>query len=203
MRQHSVLRYTCPQYPPARQGCDRAMSERIDVMISSTARDLPDHRQAALDACMGLGLHPVMMEHLPALDADAIDASLKMVDNSTIYLGIFAHRYGYIPTDPIKNPAGLSITELEYQRAVAKGKPRLLFVVADNHTPDLPHEEAAPDQLRDFKDRMTKERVVKFFKSPDDLRGHITQALAHWLELCLTWQPAPPPDPANLSERGI
>ena len=53
---------------------------RKTVMISSTARDLPDHRKEVLDACLRQGMFPIMMEHLPASDSDAISESLKMVD---------------------------------------------------------------------------------------------------------------------------
>jgi hypothetical protein len=38
-------------------------------MISSTARDLPDHRKEVMDACLRQGMFPVMMEYLPASDA--------------------------------------------------------------------------------------------------------------------------------------
>jgi hypothetical protein len=87
------------------------MAERIDVFISSTSRDLPDHRKQAMDACLRMGMFPIMMEHLPASDADAIEASLKMVDDAELYLGIFAWRYGYIPAGH-----DISITEMEYNR---------------------------------------------------------------------------------------
>jgi len=169
------------------------------VMISSTARDLPEHRQAAMDACLGLGLQPVMMEHLPALDADAIDASLRMVEESTVYLGIFAHRYGYVPGD--HNPKHISITEMEYDRAAELGRPRLLFVVQEPHTPELEREAEHPDKLAAFRERVLTDRVVKFFRSPDNLRAHITQALAHWLELRLTWMPQPVPERGTLLDR--
>lgn len=46
-------------------------------MISSTARDLPLHRKEVMDACLRQGMFPMMMEHLPASDADAISASLN------------------------------------------------------------------------------------------------------------------------------
>jgi len=48
-------------------------------MISSTARDLPEHRQEVLEACLRQGMFPKMMEHLPASDAEAIGKSLEMV----------------------------------------------------------------------------------------------------------------------------
>jgi len=40
------------------------------VMISSTARDLPEHRKAVERACMEQEMFPRMMEHLTATDAD-------------------------------------------------------------------------------------------------------------------------------------
>jgi hypothetical protein len=44
------------------------MANKTIVMISSTARDLPDHRQKVMDACIRQDMFPTMMEHLPALD---------------------------------------------------------------------------------------------------------------------------------------
>jgi hypothetical protein len=62
------------------------------VMISSTARDLPQHRKEVMDACLRQGMYPVMMEHLPANDDEAIAVSLRMVDEADVYVGVFAHR---------------------------------------------------------------------------------------------------------------
>ncbi len=105
-----------------------ATTGRKTVMISSTARDLPEHRQEVLNACLRQGMFPSMMEHLPASDSEAIATSLKMVDEADIYLGIFAHRYGYVPAGH-----DISITEMEYNRAVERGIPRLIFLMHDDH----------------------------------------------------------------------
>src|SRR5438477_10922992 len=91
------------------------------VMISSTARDLPEHRKEVLDACLRQGMFPMMMEYLPASDAEAISASLKLVDEADIYVGAFARRYGYVPKE--NNPQHVSITEMEYNRAVNRKIP--------------------------------------------------------------------------------
>ena len=111
-------------------GTTRTSADRKTVMVSSTARDLPDHRDKAMDACLRQGMFPVMMEHLPASDDEAISASLKMVDEADIYLGIFAHRYGHIPKGH-----DISITEMEYNRAVERGIPRCIFIMHD----EAPH----------------------------------------------------------------
>src|SRR5215207_2101809 len=101
------------------------------VIISSTARDLPEHRKEVLDACLRQGMFPMMMEYLPASDAEAISASLKLVDEADIYVGVFAHRYGYVPRE--NNPRQISITEMEYDRAVERGIPRLILVMDKAH----------------------------------------------------------------------
>src|SRR5574341_1826302 len=122
------------------------MAERIDVMISSTARDLPEYRQQAMDACVRQGMFPIMMEHLPAMDADAVSASLGMVDEAEIYLGIVARRYGYIPQGH-----AISITEIEYDHAVERGIPRLIFIMAEDY--DYPEPDEMPKKRQQLTDR--------------------------------------------------
>src|ERR671938_451327 len=95
------------------------------VMISSTARDLPEHRAKVMHACMRLGmLYPDMMENLTAADANALEVSLKMVDEADIYVGVFAFRYGFVPDGQT-----ISVTEAEYNRAVEHEIPRLIFLM--------------------------------------------------------------------------
>ncbi len=54
------------------------------AMISSTAADLPQHREQAMYACLRQGFFPIAMEHLPARDADAIRVSMEMVEKRRI-----------------------------------------------------------------------------------------------------------------------
>src|ERR1022692_171598 len=98
------------------------------AMISSTSLDLPEHRKAAMDACLRQSFFPLMMEHLPASDDDAIRESLRMVDEANIYLGILAYRYGHVPKGH-----DISITEMEYNRAGERGIPRLMFAMHKDH----------------------------------------------------------------------
>jgi hypothetical protein len=148
------------------------------VMVSSTARDLPEHRKEVLDACLRQGMFPKMMEHLPASDAEAISASLKLVDEADIYVGVFAHRYGYVPKE--NNPRQISVTEMEYDRAVERKIPRLIFVIDKTHPlaiDDVEQGEGAL-KLKAFKERLQTENIVNFFKSPSDLRAHVINGLS-------------------------
>jgi hypothetical protein len=119
-----------------------------------------------------------MMEHLPASDAEAISASLKLVDEAEIYVGVFAHRYGHVPKE--NNPQQLSITEMEYNRAVERKIPRLTFVMDKTHplTIDDVEQGEGATKLKLFKERVQTENIVNFFKSPADLRAHVINSLS-------------------------
>lgn len=159
------------------------MAKHINVMISSTVRDLPEHRKEVMDACLRQGMFPVMMEHLPACDDEAIGASLKMVDNAEIYLGIYAHRYGFISAGH-----DISITEMEYNRAVERGIPRLIFIMDEAHPINSDRIETGDRaiKLKTFKERLLAQNIVIFFNSPADLRAHAINSLSHYRHRDLT-----------------
>ncbi|MEL7423200.1 MAG: DUF4062 domain-containing protein, partial [Bacteroidota bacterium] len=150
------------------------MNNNPNVMISSTVKDLPDYRSMVMDACLRADTFPKMMEHLPAANTDAIGVSLAMVDESDIYIGIFAHKYGYIPEGH-----DISITEMEYNRAVERGIPILIFIISDEvavKPKDFEIGQAAV-QLNILKEKLKREKVVAFFESPKDLRGLVIDSL--------------------------
>ena len=98
------------------------------VMVSSTYTELVDHRRAVREAMLGQRLLPIAMEDDAALpDQDLIDASLAKVDEADAYVGLISYRYGQMPKCPTRNPDRLSLTELEFRRAVARGIPVCMF----------------------------------------------------------------------------
>lgn len=161
----------------------------IDVMISSTSKDLAEHRQQASDAVRRSGLRTQEMEQLTATLGNAISVSLRFVNQSEIYIGIIGMRYGYVPDDPMQNPNKLSITELEYRRALERNIPILIYMMDKKH-PALPRNagdeedsffEADPDnvkKLKALKAEMEKRHIVGYFKSPMELRALVVQSLA-------------------------
>ncbi|HEV7892849.1 MAG TPA: DUF4062 domain-containing protein [Pyrinomonadaceae bacterium] len=154
------------------------------VMISSTARDLPEHREKVMHACLRLGMfYPEMMEHLSAADANAVEVSLRMVDKAEVYLGVFGFRYGYVPPD-----ADISVTEMEYNRAAELGIPRLIFMMHDDHPVKAGDVEtgSGAEKLKAFKERLKTDRVVGFFKSPDELLTLVFQSLSELRQPDLT-----------------
>jgi tetratricopeptide (TPR) repeat protein len=154
------------------------MPDRISkVMVSSTSIDLPLHRSEVLHACARQQMLPLMMEHLPASGADAIATSMKLIDDADIFVGIIAHRYGYVPEGN-----EYSITEMEYNRAVERGIPRLIFLIDKNHPITIGDVETGEKALKldAFKKRLLVENFVNFFASPADLRAHVINSLSQY-----------------------
>ena len=156
------------------------MADKIVVMISSTILDLPQHRAEVKEACLQQGMFPDMMEHLPASPLDAIRVSMEKVDKADLYLGVFGHRYGYVPGDH-----DISITEMEYERAVNRGISRMIFVMHKDHLisiddVDFEHRE----NLQSLKNRLKAVNTINFFKSATDLRGLVVNSLAHYRSKC-------------------
>ncbi|MDZ4700871.1 MAG: SUMF1/EgtB/PvdO family nonheme iron enzyme [Rhodothermales bacterium] len=173
------------------------------VMISSTALDLPVYRDQVMDACLRLGLMPKMMEQLPAGDPGAVETSLEMVDEATVYVGIFAHRYGTIPKGH-----ETSITHQEYDRARLKGIPCLIFVMDDDVPvpPKYFDRGVAAEKLEAFKKALMTDHVVARFTTPEDLGKQALDSLRRYVrpaehERSSTSPPDIPPEPAPVDRR--
>jgi hypothetical protein len=143
------------------------------AMVSSTMLDLPEHRREVREACLRQDVFPMMMEHLPASDADAVSVSLALVDRADIYIGVFGYRYGYIPQG-----SDISITEMEFDRACHRGIPRLIFVIHPDHLVKRADIETGvgEEKLERLLGRI--DRVWAQFLSPVDLRAHVIDSLA-------------------------
>ena len=151
------------------------MPDRKTVMISSTAHDLPEHRKEALDACLRQGMFPVMMEHLPASNNEAISASLAMVDAAGVYVGIFTHRYGYVPAGHT-----ISVTEMEHNRAVERRSRGYSLIIMAETLNEADWAKARPSSKRS--ERLLADNIVNFFKSPADLRVLVINSLSQQRE---------------------
>jgi hypothetical protein len=100
------------------------------VYVSSTYEDLKLFRSAVASYLRKLNKQVICMEDYVASDTRPINRCLEDVVKSEVYIGIFAHRYGYVPD--ADNPNSLSITEIEYREALKAGKPALVFLLSDD-----------------------------------------------------------------------
>src|SRR5262245_851449 len=106
--------------------------------ISSTYKDLKEHREAVYKALHKIRYDVVCMEDYVATDERNVDKCCAHASGCDIYIGIFARRYGYIPAG--NNPSGLSITEMEYRAARASPQTKVRAFLLEDDAP-WPHED--------------------------------------------------------------
>jgi len=138
----------------------------MKAFVSSTALDLPKHRLAVAAALERLGLQLARMESFGVRPEEATAASLEEVEGSEIFVGIYAHRYGYVPPD-----STCSITESEFDYAYKLRRPTFCFFIDDEYPwpQELMEKSPAKEKLIAFKARIEKLVVRDVFTTPDVL----------------------------------
>ena len=179
----------------------------MKVYVSSTFVDLKDYRTSAIRVLRQLGHEVVAMEDYVADSAIPLEKVLEDVRSSDAYVGIFAWRYGYIPGQqpkrkptPVNIPEELvlpdsgsygstSITEWEYLQAKEDPKRPILAFLLEEGVSWPPHMIDGFDpvtstgqvidkgMIRDFRERLQRERLVAYFKSPEDLEARVSAAI--------------------------
>jgi hypothetical protein len=151
------------------------------VFLSSTYSDLREHREAALKAIRQLGAVDVAMEHFGARDQRPVDECKRLIkEESDIFLGVYAHRYGFIPKGGKK-----SISEIEYAAATDARLQRFIYMVDDEH-PWLPQHIDGGRQgakLKAFKEYLAASHICQRFRGPDQLAMNIAADLGRHLAM--------------------
>lgn len=141
------------------------------IFVSSTFLDLQSYREKVLSVIRRLGAIDVAMEHFGAKNARPKDECLRLIrEESDLFVGIFAFRYGYIPDGD-----STSIVHSEYLEARKARLPCLIYM-ADTKL-KLPSAYIdvglASEKLREFKRQLQSDHICGFFSSPDDLAAQI------------------------------
>ena len=147
----------------------------MKVFLSSTFRDLVEYRRIADDVLQREdGYIVIRMEDFGARDHDADDFCRQKVAEADVYVGILGPNYG-----SIHESSGKSYTEREFDMAVACGKPRLIFLTANDFA--VPENMREPDALhelqRRFREKSVKAVVRDTFSSPSDLAYKLSTAV--------------------------
>lgn len=161
------------------------------VYISSTTTDLGDFRSAVARQVRGLKHEPIFMEEYSASVNPPVEKCLRDVANCDLYVGLFAFRYGHVPTGYEH-----SITELEYRKAKELNRPTLIFLLDENADWPIKHVDRGlngekMDRLR--KDLLEQEEhTACIFNSQSDLLEKMPKAIQDALA---DIQPGPSPSP--------
>jgi uncharacterized protein DUF4062/iSTAND domain-containing protein len=162
------------------------------VFISSTAKDLAEFRTSTITQVERLdGWKCVNMERFGARAGPTVDACKELVQSCDLFLGIVGHLYGSCPRE-----SSTSYTEHEYEAAVTKGIPRLMFIAQDSVavSAELRAADSHPHRQRVFRDRVQSSgEIVGSFDSPLGLAADAATAIANYVFSRIPL----PPDPSR------
>jgi hypothetical protein len=146
------------------------------VYISSTYVDLIPYRAAVTSALRQGNFEIVGMEDYGASDARPLHRCLADVASCSIYVGLFAWRYGFIPDHD--NPTAKSITELEY-RCAQQNKLKCLIFLLDEEQPWMYRwidRGVAGDRIIELRSVLATHHMVGSFREPGDLATMVVTA---------------------------
>lgn len=152
------------------------------VYVSSTMRDLRPFRAAVISTIRKLSYEVVAMEDYEASGSPPLEVVLRDVASCSLYVGIFAWRYGFIPEHSDR-----SITESEYREAVELGIPTLIFLLdEDTAWPPKHVDQDYVDQggkrrrrIDILREELALRHTVASFTDSSDLCLKVSQALAN------------------------
>ncbi|MHC1605400.1 MAG: DUF4062 domain-containing protein [Candidatus Methanofastidiosia archaeon] len=155
------------------------------VFLGSTYEDLVGYRKVAIETIRRFGWFGVAMEDFLSSDERPKELCLELVKKCDLYVGIFAHRYGYIPKGDNQ-----SITEQEYRYARDSGIECLIFIVKA----DYPWRKDWIDRgkneklLLNLKKELRSNHTNSFFTNEDNLSTLLSASLANYTRKKLTKQ---------------
>lgn len=155
--------------------------KRLQVFVSSTYTDLVHERQAAVEAILTAGHIPAGMELFTSGDESQMEVINQWIDESDVYLLILGGRYG-----SVEPKSGKSYTQIEYDYAVARGKPLFACVIKDAALEGRVRmhgssviETAHAQQLKDFR-ALVLTKMVRFWEDAKDIKISVGETLAHF-----------------------
>ncbi|MDY2812914.1 MAG: DUF4062 domain-containing protein [Dorea sp.] len=150
-------------------------STKYQVFISSTYSDLLKERRRVLDILLMADCIPAGMENFVATDDEQFSVIKKVIDLCDYYILILGKRYG-----SVNEATGISYTEMEYNYAIDKGIPVLVFVLDDSVEVDddkIEKDDIKKGKLAAFKSRAMRNRLASVWKDQSDLMGKVAIAI--------------------------
>ena len=151
------------------------MNRRFQIFVSSTFADLQEERQKVIQTLMEMDCIPAGMELFPAADEEQWAFIKRIIDDCDYYILIIGGRYGSLTAE------GISYTEKEYDYAISINLKVLAFVHEKPDEIPLGKSDTDPtvrQKLEDFRQKVSKNRLVKTWRMASDLPGLIALSLS-------------------------
>lgn len=145
------------------------MEKKYQVFISSTYTDLIEARKKIQEILLMADCIPAGMEAFVATNDEQFNVIKKVIDLCDYYILIVGGRYG-----TVNETTGLSYTEMEYDYAVEKNIPVLVFCLDDSVPLSDEKTEKNPEnqkKLLIFKEKAMRNRLASMWKDITELSG--------------------------------
>lgn len=152
------------------------MEKRYQVFVSSTYADLKEERHHVIQALIELDCIPAGMEFFPATDEEQFSFIKRIIDDCDYYLVIVGGRYGSTTSE------GMSYTEKEYDYAIEKKLKVIAFLHKNLEEIPVGKLDIDPElraRLTAFRDKLSSNRLVKFWTKADELPGLVALSLTN------------------------
>ena len=138
--------------------------KKYQIFVSSTYKDLKNERKRVIEQILNTGHLPVGMELFVASDDEQFEYIKRIINNCDYYVLILGGCYGSVS----KN-TGISYTEMEYNYALEKNIPILIFPY--ENIKKLPKSKRDEDltNIQNFINKVSENRLHKTWKNKDDL----------------------------------
>jgi Domain of unknown function (DUF4062) len=147
------------------------VNQPVAIFVGSTFDDLKPYRRAIHDALVQLEAIARGMEYFGSKPGTPVAECLAVVRSCSIYIGVFAMRYGSIP-DGFEE----SMTHLEYNEAQRSNLLSLIYLIDESSQPVLPKDVETGQgavKLRTLKDQLRQRHLVSLFTTPESLAAKI------------------------------
>lgn len=149
------------------------MDKRYQVFVSSTFTDLREERKTIIETLLNAKYIPAGMEMFSASNDEQFKYIKKIIDTCDYYILIVGARYG-----TINSTTGISYTEQEYDYAVSKNIPVLVFLHDNPY--NLPAEKRDDDKkeaLEKFRNKVSNNRLCKMWNNMNDIVASVLTSL--------------------------
>jgi hypothetical protein len=135
---------------------------------------LKEERRQVTQVLMEMDCIPAGMELFPAADEEQFEFIKRVINDCDYYLLIIGGRYGSTTVE------GISYTEKEYDYAVGRGLKVIALIHQNPDAIPVGKSEMDPKQrerLEQFRSKVSSNRLVKYWKSSDELPGLVSLSL--------------------------
>lgn len=154
--------------------------KKFQVFISSPFKDLMKERSLITEILLSTNCIPAGMEYFAAADDEQFEIIKQVIDLCDYFILVIGTRYG-----TINEKTGKSYTEMEFDYALSKNIPILVFAKnIDLNTEITTDDLETRMKLLHFRNRALKDRLGGFWSSSEELVRKVAASISMEIQAC-------------------